>query len=158
MFRQFEFWKVDFYTLWKLRNFTATIFFAKIPSNQLFTKKVYAKLLWREKLRGRYFLFFHTVLCVIVVWTFEIKNFSWNHYQLIKCVLNWRNFSMFKFNYRSCFRFDGKSVSNISTRFKVFYYLIQKLLKCGVIAEKYAKGYKRIHQSLLAEWQLKCCM
>ena len=94
-------------------------------------------------------------LCVIV-WIFEIKNFSWNHYQLINAF--WIDEIFQCSNLICCFRFDGKSVSNISTRFKVFYYLIQKLLKCGVIAEKYAKGYKRIHQSLLAEWQLKCCM
>ena len=114
-------------------------------------KPLLSRIFCKKSVREN-FCNFHTV-CVNI-WN---QYFSWNHYQLIKCVLNWRNFSMFKFNLLfSIWR--KKWFKHLYSFQSLLQSLIQKLLKCGVIAEKYAKGYKRIHQSLLAEWQLKCCM
>ena len=54
-----EFWV---HALWKLWNFYCHDFIAKIPSNQLFTKELHSKLIWRKNICVAVnFSFFHSV-------------------------------------------------------------------------------------------------
>ena len=58
----------NFHTVWKIRNFTATIFSQKIPWNQLFVRELYSKLIWQKNCMAENFSFFHTVFHTLTVW------------------------------------------------------------------------------------------
>ena len=81
-----------------------TEFFAKIPSNQRFTKELYYKLIWRKKFAWQWLSrFFHTAL-----WNCGWRNYGNLHtlaffgIQFVKATLllnltwklNWRNISL----------------------------------------------------------------
>ena len=56
-------------TVWKLQNFTATIFLAKIPWNRLCAKELYSKLIWRKKFVWQWIFRFSTLY--VTLWKNE---------------------------------------------------------------------------------------